>query len=54
MKPAYKPIFTKEEIKKSKKKENLNKVADAAKATAFAVGLIAVIGIAGSIERGIF
>lgn len=50
---TYRPIFTQEEIKKSKKKEHLQKVADATKATAFAVGLLAVIGIAGAIERGI-
>ena len=50
---TYRPIFTREEIKKSKKKEALKKVAECAKATAFAVGLLAVIGIAGSIERGI-
>ena len=54
MKQAYKPIFTREEIKKSKKKENLRKVADMAKATALAVGMITVIGIAGAVERGAF
>lgn len=54
MKPVYRPIFTQEEIKKSKKKENLKKVAEHAKGTAFAVGVLAVIGIAGAVERGIF
>ena len=54
MKATYKPIFTQEEIKKSKKKENLKKVAECAKATALTVGVLAAIGIAGAVERGIF
>lgn len=51
---TYKPIFTQEEIKKSKKKENLKKVAEAAIATALTAGIIVVIGIAGAAERGAF
>jgi hypothetical protein len=54
MKPVYRPIFTQEEIKKSKRKENLKQFAEMAKATAVVMGVIAVVGIAGAFERGLY
>ena len=53
----YKPIFTEKERqsfrRSEKNKATLKNIADHAKATAFAVGVIAVVGIAGAVERGV-
>lgn len=58
MKQTYKPIFTEKERQRFKRSEKnqvtVKKIAEHAKATALAVGMITVIGLAGAFERGAF
>ena len=53
----YKPIFTEKERQSFRRSEKrqvaIKQIAEHAKATAFAVGVIAVVGIAGAVERGV-